>query len=94
METNIELTQEQIEAIQNLKESLERISEIILDAWKIIQDACKKALEVFHTIFIKWARTLLKARLLKMKFPYWLSNLIAEYVPWLWAWRWGFGWTN
>jgi len=94
METKIELTQEQIEALENLKSALKNISEVILNAWHVIQEACRKALEIFHAMFTKLARILFKVRLLKMKFPYWLANLIAEYSPWMWAWRWGFGWIS
>lgn len=94
METKFELTQEQIEALENLKSALEDIKEFVLKVWQVIQEACRKALEIFHAMFTKFARFLFKMRLLKMNFPYWLANLIAEYSPWLWAWRWGFGWIS
>ena len=88
---SIELSPEQLEAIEKMQEAERQISKFVLEVFEVIKDACQEALKVIRAFWVRMGRALFLVRLLKMKIPYWLSNYIAENIYWVWACKWGFG---
>lgn len=86
-----ELSQEQLEAIEKIREVFIEFRERLLEIFEDLRDAFKEALKIIHTYWVRMGRALFLVRLLKMKIPYWLSNYIAENIYWVWACKWGFG---
>ena len=94
IETKFELTQEQIEAFEKIKNAVDELAEQFLNAFEIIKKVCRDALEIIRAVFVKLARTLLLERKIKEKIPYWIANFIAQNIYWVWACKWGFGWLS